>query len=302
MRLSIKNTLASTANTPFGGWVLVRLKRLLNRLEAVTVYLERQRQTQTTEDLKTKILNERFSDLTVHHGAFIGLRYPGIEATGSALLPKLLGSYEVEIASFIERISQRSYTDIVDIGCAEGYYAVGFGLMFADAQIHAYDVDGGARRLCKSMAEQNDILDRLNLGKFCNPDTLMTLANRPRMLIVADCEGYEAELFTEQTSTALANHDILIECHDFKDPEISARIIHAFETTHHADQIRSQETYIKAHRLAYPEFEGYDYDIRKFMVDEARRHSVVWLLLTSKTPSQAINNSTPKAELFERSV
>lgn len=283
MRHAIKNGLSSAANTTPGGWFLTKMKRLSGKLDAFITYVDRQRCTETREDLKTKIIRERFSDLTVRHGAFADLEYPGTAATGSALLPKLLGSYEVEIAPLIEKISQRSYTDIVDIGCAEGYYAVGFGLMFPDAQIHAYDVDAEARRLCQKMASKNGISDRLHLGKFCDPETLNGFADAERVLVVADCEGYEAELFTDQTKDALSNHDILIECHDFKDPEISNRIASVFGDSHHIDQIRSQETYVKAHELSYPEFEGYSYEIRKFMVDEARRHSVIWLLLSAKS-------------------
>lgn len=283
MRHRVKNSLASAANTQPGGWFLARLKGLSGKLDAVITYIDRQRQTETREDLKTKIIRERFSDLTVRHGAFANLKYPGIAASGSALLPKLLGSYEVEIAPMIDKISQQAYTDVVDIGCAEGYYAVGFGLMFPKAKVHAYDVDAGARRLCQKMASKNGIADRLHMGRFCDPDTLITLGYAERVLFVADCEGYEAELFTDHTKPALVSHDVLIECHDFKDPEISDRIAGVFGDSHDVHRIRSRETYVKAHELEYPEFDGYSYEIRKFMVDEARRHSVIWLFLSAKT-------------------
>src|SRR4051794_20818862 len=60
----------------------------------------------------------------VRSGVFRGMRYVD-QARSSALLPKLLGSYEREIADEIERAAGVDYRVCVDIGSAEGYYAIG---------------------------------------------------------------------------------------------------------------------------------------------------------------------------------
>lgn len=57
-------------------------------------------------------------------GPFKGLMYPR-ESVGSAWAPKLLGTYESELSPTIERIVSGGYRSVVDIGAAEGYYAVG---------------------------------------------------------------------------------------------------------------------------------------------------------------------------------
>ncbi len=50
-------------------------------------------------------LQDRLShDLTVLHGPFVGMKYPGTEAAGSAFIPKLLGSYEKELHPLLERL------------------------------------------------------------------------------------------------------------------------------------------------------------------------------------------------------
>ena len=63
------------------------------------------------------------SGLKVIHGPFEGLQYPDARSSGSSLLPKLIGSYEHELHEIINDALGQSYTDLVDIGCAEGYYA-----------------------------------------------------------------------------------------------------------------------------------------------------------------------------------
>lgn len=62
-------------------------------------------------------------------GPFRGMKY--IENShGSAYLPKILGSYEKELHKFIPRIVEEEYELILDIGAAEGYYAVGLSYLY----------------------------------------------------------------------------------------------------------------------------------------------------------------------------
>jgi hypothetical protein len=43
------------------------------------------------------MFHELVREMTVRSGPFQGMRYPGAEAAGSALIPKLLGSYQREL-------------------------------------------------------------------------------------------------------------------------------------------------------------------------------------------------------------
>ena len=64
----------------------------------------------------------------------------------SSCVPKLIGSYEEEVHPIIEEIIRRRYSIVVNIGCAEGYYAVGFALRIPDAIVYAFDVDTTAQQ------------------------------------------------------------------------------------------------------------------------------------------------------------
>src|SRR4051794_38235977 len=61
---------------------------------------------------------------TVVGGPFEGMSYVG-NSHGSAWCPKILGTYEREIRSAVDEIAAREFPNIVNIGAAEGYYAVG---------------------------------------------------------------------------------------------------------------------------------------------------------------------------------
>ena len=56
----------------------------------------------------------------IQNGHFKGMNYIK-RSSGSALLPKILGSYEEPIQGWIKEVIEKK-----NIGCAEGYYACGF--------------------------------------------------------------------------------------------------------------------------------------------------------------------------------
>lgn len=282
MNLFVKTSLARLANSKTAWPLFKGLRKVERALDALCAYVERQRDANEREDLKTLVLRDRFSDLIVRHGPFSGLVYPDAVATGSALLPKLLGSYEDEIHPFITTAAAMNYDDVIDIGCAEGYYAVGLGRLFPKARVLAYDVDEGAREMCRMMAEANGVADRVELNGWCDAATLASLPEGRRALIVADCEGYEKTLFTAETAASLIRHDILIECHDYKEPDISASIRAAFAATHEIEEAPSTPDYRKAADAAYPELEGYSPVIRRFIVEESRSAPQSWLFLKAK--------------------
>jgi hypothetical protein len=87
------------------------------------------------------------SSLKVLNGPFAGMQYPHFVSHGSAIWPKLLGTYESELTNAILAKKNIDYSSIVGIGCAEGYYAVGLGKMF-QTKVYAFDTNKKALRDC----------------------------------------------------------------------------------------------------------------------------------------------------------
>lgn len=220
--------------------------------------------------------------LTVLHGPFAGMRYPAARAAGSALIPKILGSYERELHPVIDRVAQTSYSDIVDIGCAEGWYAVGLATRLPGVLVHAFDTDPEARDLCRAMAEANDVADRVHVHSHCSAEALLALALGPRALIVSDCEGYEADLFTPAVARQLARHDLLIEVHDRIDPALGPRLRADFSSTHEVLVIDSVDDTRKLRTYDFAELAPFDPAARRQMLSEGRGMVMEWLFLTSR--------------------
>jgi len=226
-------------------------------------------------------------DMTVRNGPFRGMKYPSGKSVGSELIPKLLGSYERELHPLLARLRSREYSEIVDIGCAEGFYAVGLALLFPQARIFAYDTNPEGIRLCRRMAQANGVVNRLTTGAFCDALQLQRLPLTRRALILCDCEGYEKHLFTPETVRVLAAHDVLIEIHDMIDISISERMEKVFRDTHELEVIISVDDIRKAHTYDYTELSSFSLAERKLLLMEWRASIMEWFYFSPRSANQS---------------
>ena len=76
---------------------------------------------------------------------------------------KLLGTYEQPIHSHLLNLISRDYEKILNIGCAEGYYAVGLSRLFPSAVSLAFDTDPVARKACENLAAKNRLEKKIEI-------------------------------------------------------------------------------------------------------------------------------------------
>jgi hypothetical protein len=223
-----------------------------------------------------------FKDLTVMHGPFKGVKYPEMSSFGSSLFAKLIGSYEREIHSAVEEFCNVRYTEIVNIGCGEGYYSVGLAKKIPTARIFAYDIDPEARELSRRMAEYNEVADRIEIRSEITPEELHAFAFTEKGLIFCDCEGYERTLFNQSNISNLASCDLIIETHDFIDIEISSYLKELFKMTHSISFVRSIDDIDKVKDYHYPELSSYSLKEKKILLHEGRPAIMEWMICRSK--------------------
>ncbi|MFM6172318.1 MAG: methyltransferase domain-containing protein [Sphaerospermopsis kisseleviana] len=225
---------------------------------------------------------EIVKDMRVLNGPFKNMMYPAYASVGSTLTPKLLGSYESEIASLVEDLTRYNYAQVIDIGCAEGYYAVGFALRNPDIAVFAYDISPSAREQCEAMARANGVDSRVFINSYCTPETLLTFPYQGQTLIIADCEGYEKYLFTEQVVRVLKNVDVLIESHDFLDIEITSLLVSRFQNSHATYVYKSEDDIDKAYNCKIDQLSGLPLSVKKVLLSEGRPSVMKWLFFASR--------------------
>ncbi len=167
----------------------------------------------------------------VKAGPFRGMRYVR-EAANSSLVPKLLGTYECELFPHVERLAQSPPPLLVDVGCAEGHYAVGFAMRCASMTVVAFDRDPRAQCLIGELARLNHVSSRLEVRGACSPDALQDAFIGRKALVICDVEGYEATPLDPELVPALASATILVEVHDGLVHGAGDLVANRFTTTH----------------------------------------------------------------------
>ncbi len=218
--------------------------------------------------------------LVVRGGPFAGMRYVS-RPYGGAFYPKLLGSYEAELHGMLARALESRYHEVINIGCGEGYYAVGLSLRLPDARVHAFDTSARARRLCARLARLNGVAGRVAVSGACTHRRLDELTGR-RALFVCDCEGCELELLRPELVPGLTRCDLLIELHDFVDRCISRTITARFAATHDITLVSS----VTRDPSAYPSLNALSPEDRLVAVAEGRPETMQWAFMTAKGGSE----------------
>lgn len=154
-------------------------------------------------------------------------------AFGSAYVPKLLGIYERELNPFIEQACAQNFPLIVDVGAAEGYYAIGMALRNPEARVVAFEMEQKGRAALEEMAKLNGVLSRVEIRGKCKPgDLAQLLTASSRALILCDAEGDEEILLDPGVIPALIHARLLVEMHEFISLGISERVMKRFAATH----------------------------------------------------------------------
>lgn len=167
-------------------------------------------------------------------GLFAGMRLLP-RASEGCVVPKLLGCYEAGLQHHLGRFIDDPPEVILNIGCAEGWYAVGCARLLPTAEIHAFDINPAAQALCAEMAGLNGVRDRIRVdGEFSARD-FGPFAGR-RVLVLCDIEGAEHALLDPEAAPALRGFDLIVEAHDGAVP-ISRILKDRFTPTHEVIEV-----------------------------------------------------------------
>jgi hypothetical protein len=171
---------------------------------------------------------------TVQAGPFQGMKLSNRTSWGDGDMGvKILGCYEQELWPHFKAAFARPYRTVVNVGCAEGYYAVGSARAMPQAHVHALDVSPLAQDVCRAAAALNGVGERVTTGGAATPSVLAGLLSGPGpRLLVMDCEGAEETLLDPVQVPQLASCDFIVECHDFAKAGITAELRRRLAPTH----------------------------------------------------------------------
>src|SRR5207249_10415948 len=93
-------------------------------------------------------------------GPFAGMKYVST-SVGSVYEPKLMGTYELELHPIIEQLCKQQFSRIIDVGAAEGYYAVGMAMRSPRSEVIAFETTTEGQALIAQLAALNEVAARV---------------------------------------------------------------------------------------------------------------------------------------------
>jgi hypothetical protein len=191
---------------------------------------------------------------------------------------KLFGTYECVLHEAIEFAIGRRPVAVVNVGCAEGYYAIGLKLRMSDAVVYAFDKKLKSVPTLREYAKRNGAGGIVDVVGCRLPEEMRLPDRQGHRLYVVDCEGDERTLIDVERCPELLFSDLIIECHDFMHEGTSALIADRLAASHRVEFIRPR----------LPDFEKFPWvwnsptAVSVLMVLEKRPMPTCWLGCWSK--------------------
>lgn len=220
------------------------------------------------------------SGTRIKHGPFAGMNYDTTASEGGRV-PRMLGAYETTLAPIIDEIVARGPKLIIDVGCAEGYYAVGLARRLPSATIWARDANAAAQTKCRELAQTNGVVERVEVGGVMTHRDF-DICLRYDSVVICDIEGAEKDLLDPIRAKGLLGADILVECHPSAGPNMVGLLRDRFASSHKIIQLdRDLDV------SALPKWmDGYSDLDRLLALWEWRATPTPWLWMTAKPATQ----------------
>ena len=166
----------------------------------------------------------------VQQGPLQGLDFVSSSSEGCHIA-KIIGCYEQPLHPYIYQAIEANYDVVVNVGCAEGYYAVGLALKMPQTKSFAFDVDTAAQEACALLAKKNNVEDRIQIKDRFDTNSLTQFRDQ-NVLVICDIEGEEETLLDPATMPELSEVDIIVESHECIRKGVTDLLKSRFEQSH----------------------------------------------------------------------
>lgn len=226
-------------------------------------------------------LNARLNS-TVAYGPFKGMvMVPEVSWGGPDRAPMLLGIYEQEVIEALEKAQAGSQV-FIDLGAAEGYYAVGVLIAGWFEKAYCFEMNELGQEIIRRNAAANGVSNSLTVYGTANKGFYVNIPARDLhgAVMLVDIEGAEFDLLDSDALQALCSTTIIIEIHDWV-ADAASKLRHLIESARATHSITKIRTGARDPGL-FDELKGHSDTDRWLLCSEDRPVLMEWLKLVPK--------------------
>ena len=231
---------------------------------------------------KRKNLAKKVSNIynnTVQQGPFKGMLINDDQFWGQGdKSSKILGIYEKEIQDLMVEIQEENnYSTFIDVGGADGYFAVGALINDLFNECHVFEISKKGRDSLKNNASKNNLNEAIKIHGKATREELLKIKNLKNSLILCDIEGGEYELFGEKLVSEIYPSSIIIEIHNYNKFSLE-KFEKIFSELYVLNKIFQKPRSIGE----FKELEKFNDNNRSLIISEGRSYIQEWWYLSPK--------------------
>lgn len=237
--------------------------------------------------VRREILGERLFRLSngrVLYGPFKGMKLASTSWSARDVGSILLGEYERQVIDVIME-SPSSYSIFVDIGAADGIYAVGLSMNNRFQSSFCFESSEASQSSIRENALANDVKSKITILGTAESNFLTLLTTQypidlSKALFLVDIEGGEYDLLSEKNLEKLRNSVLIVEIHkDVDGFELQYEAL--IKRSSHIFNVSKLFSHAKS-KIDFKEIESWPDEDRQIIFSEGRRHQMSWLVMTPK--------------------
>lgn len=238
---------------------------MLDRARNVTLDEREEWALETVRQRHARISHEVFAACggKVKYGPFKGMALSDETWWGSYDLgAQCLGIYEYEILLELSSLLQNQDRMFIDIGAADGYYAVGALFSGLCKEVVCFEQSGEGRATIKRNWEDNGARGSLIVAGEANDESLLALDNSvvKDAVVLIDIEGAEFDILSAAAIEKLRLSTIILEVHNWVEDFI----------VKYADLLRRLDPHFYIENISRKTIDHYSFPELRDMTDDNR--------------------------------
>ena len=223
---------------------------------------------------------------TVAYGPFTGTRLALMNHWSAADRGgMLLGMYEKEILEQLEILS-RGREVLIDVGAADGYYAVGSLASGMFESAICFEVNPDGQEMIRQQAKLNGVCQQVTVLGEANTNIAHLIrtnlsADASRCVVLMDIEGGEFELLNDSFLAEFGDASLIVEIHDFLNGQEGALDLLLDRLSGYYDCKFVEQG--ARNPNVFPELREWSDDDRWALCSESRSNVMRWLVCTPRS-------------------